>query len=343
MTDEEDKPVDLQDLWDRMEESNFAGPMPTVGVVPETDTRLFYPGLSAIAGPSSVGKTMFTQVVGVQVIKEGLCWVVLDSETGDHPENYLYRLRLLGATKEDLERVIYFNWTTGLIPEKSIETALAGRTAGYVTVDSLSNAMAILGLDDNSTRDTNQWHMEMREVLNRCVGPQAATVLIDGLPKGSFVPGQDARGGIGSGRKLYQVEIYYRLYSGEHGSKEAEGWSYLVCTKDKHGNYAEGSRVAELYFGPSGVGLRAPTTRTVSAAEKRQAKVDAERDNIIDQLWDVNHLPRAPFEASVYSREALKALIAEGVVLERQVPTGGRPLNVVSLDKSGFVTFPPVE
>lgn len=252
--------VDLGAVLARVRAEGWDGEEPVVGRVPGYAPNLLYRGMNAVAGGSSSAKTLFSQILTAQVLRAGLVAVALDVETGRRPEGYAHRLGALGATEEDLrERLVYVNWRNGMFPHELVTAGLRGRRADLVIVDSVPEAMSAFGLDENAGRDVIGWHSELSDALLMTTGPDAAVLLIDGLPKG-WAPGQDVRGGVGSVRKLYAVESYWRMYArSPKGSKTVDGFSELVCTKDRWGTHQEGTTVADVFYGPSGFGLRAPT------------------------------------------------------------------------------------
>lgn len=270
----QDELVDLGALWDEIEASGWAGEEPIFGQVPDYDHRLFYRGLNGLAGDSSSAKSLTSQLLIVQGLREGRVEVVFDVETGRRPKGYLHRLMMLGATRKHFtENLVYVNWRSGVFPMEHVLQGLRGRAADFVVVDSVPEAMSAAGANENSASDVIRWNSLLSDGLLLSCGPDAVVLLIDGLPKG-FVPGRDVRGGVGSGRKLYAAESYWRMYArNPKGSKTIDGYSELVCTKDRWGVHQEGATVADVFYGPSGFGLRQHVSKSGVDPEKVRAAV----------------------------------------------------------------------
>ena len=315
--------VNLGAVWDRIEAPGWTGMVPTLVQVPGYDHRLFYPGFNSVAGGSGSAKSWLGQIVAAQVLAEDQVPVVLDVETGRHPEGWVDRLRLIGVDRERAtENLVYVNWQSGSPPVDEILEGLRGRRASFVVVDSVPEAMARAGENENSAFDVIHWHRQLEASLMFSCGPDVVTLLIDGLPKG-WAPGQDARGGVGSARKLYAVETAWRLYPKfPRGSRTVDGFSTLQCTKDRYGTHEEGATIAELFYGPSGFGLR----RHVPKSEVDGEKVRAAVLEFIEASGPpgLNNPTGGEIktECGAGSAVALRLLLDSGEVRDHKPPTG---------------------
>ena len=318
-----DRVVDVGAVWDRMEAKGWPAKVPTVGEVPGYGP-LLYAGLNSVAGASGAAKSWFSQILVAQEVKEGPV-VVLDAETGDMPESYLGRLHALGMTREESRNLILYAWTSGVMPEGLLEPH-QGRSARLLVADSMPEAMAALALDENSARHVSMWQQNFRQRATLELGSDAALLTIDGLPKG-WSPGQDVRGGVGSGRKLYGVEAFFRVYAVRNGGRAQDGYSDIVCTKDRNGNHTEGAAVAELFYGPAGIGLRPPNDRKAAKRDSERAEA---RDKVLELLaLHTEPRPDNPTREDIRKLgrgvlDELEVLADEGIVGKHKLSTGTR-------------------
>lgn len=324
----EDRLVNVAAVWDRMEAEGWPAKVPTVGEAPGYGP-LLYPGLNSVAGGSGAAKSWLSQILVAGELRSGPV-VVLDAETGDKPEDYLSRLRDIQVSRAHARNLVLIEWVTGVVPD-ALPARLGGRSARLLVADSMPEAMAALNLDENSARDVAAWQQNFRRQSHAALGPEGALLTIDGLPKG-WAPGQDVRGAVGSARKLYGVETFWRVYPVVKGSRTVDGYSDLVCTKDRNGNHAEGATVAEVFYGPSGFGLREPRK-----AAKREKDREGMRDKVLSlleakkateprddnpQRADIERIGKGAFDA-------LDQLVSEGIVSSHKIATGrrgGQPL-----------------
>ncbi|MDT0143080.1 hypothetical protein [Microbacterium sp. PRC9] len=329
--DFEDTAVDVLALWDDLDKRGWPQKTPTVGDVPGYGP-LLYSGLSSVAGASGHAKSKLGQLLIAQTLSEvdGVA-VTLDSETGDAPGLYLNQMRLAGVTRQTLGGFVLIDWQTGAVPTELLRSRLRGRQAGLIVADSVPEAMAALNLDENSSRDVARFQKGLKRNIVSVNGSEGAILTIDGLPKG-WSPGQDARGGVGSGRKLYGVEMFLRIYRKIVGTVAQPGLSELVCTKDRHGNHAEGATIAELHYGPEGTFFKAMNPKDAAKSKRQREET---RSKVLEHLVKAKAFEERPdnptyadLEAEAVAgpgaRDAVLQLIAEGLLGKHEIPSGGR-------------------
>lgn len=212
---------------------------------------LLYPGMThSIHGESASGKSMLVQAEVVVQLKAGELVLVLDYEAD--PGSVVERLRLMGATLDDLSRLTYVQ------PEADHEhspaslqafQALLGQAFALVVVDGVNEALAQAPAKARSTGglggndDITAWHDRLPRQIARRTG--AAVVLIDHVAKGAdagrFAIGGQAKMATISGA-AYLVKPRTPLGRGMAGEIE------LYVAKDRHGyvrSHAVGSYSAD--------------------------------------------------------------------------------------------------
>lgn len=221
-----------------------------LGVGDEPDARpilwgLLYPGaVSVVAGEPGLGKSWLAVAAAREVLAQGGSVVIVDYE--DSPRTWRARLQALGAGPDELASVVYLRG--GGAPTDAdaswLPRLVAGVASPLVIVDSVGEALAAAGLDENAAGDVTLWH----QVLPRPLADAGATVLlIDHLAKDTAGRGRWARG---STAKLATVTGAAFLLDVEQPfSRLRSGVGRLVITKDRHGAVGPvGATAAEVRF-----------------------------------------------------------------------------------------------
>jgi hypothetical protein len=115
--------------------------------------------------------------------------------------------------------------------------------AAVVVIDSVPEAIAQGGLDENAASDVTRWIDGLPRPLAR---DGAAVLLVDHVVKAAAGRGRWARG---SGAKLAAVDVAFELRSVRSFSRQGSGAARLVVAKDREGCVgAVGDVAAEVAF-----------------------------------------------------------------------------------------------
>lgn len=213
---------------------------------------LFYgAAVNTLAGEPGLGKSWIAVAASLHVLRRGGSVIVLDYE--DSARTWAQRLRSLGAEQEQLMDLLYFRGA-GAPAEADLDwlPRLAGAAPDVlVVIDSLAEALAAAGLDENLAGDVTSWHQRIARPL---ADAGATVLLIDHLAKDSSSRGRWARG---SGAKLAAITgAAFRLEITEPFSRERSGLGQLVISKDRYGAVgAVGETVANIRFDVAGGSL----------------------------------------------------------------------------------------
>ena len=319
-------------------------PRPTVGLVEGVDLPLLYPGLNAIGGPASVGKSVLTKFLVRQQVRAGRHVLVMDCETSE--EEYGATLVSdFGMSPAELDLVHYVTdaqrtvprrdrWSGEAVPEEVLDGLDCAPS--LVVIDSQSKSMALLGLDENRPDATTTW-FEAVAVPITDRWPEAAVVTLQARQKG-WVRGMDVRQGRGSSSLLHEVHSQYMMWVKHAGSRTKDGEATLIATKCRYGWRAEGSKAARWLYGPSGFYLVAPEVEVDDLPDLTETKgavldwletrpLDPDRpglppkpDHVVDQVAVRLGLSSTAGRARV--TEGLDALIKGGQVQRQKVAQG---------------------
>lgn len=286
-------------------------------------TSIFYEGrINGLAGESGHGKSWVALSACAETLKEGRRSVYIDLE--DHPRSIVGRLVALGVERDTIGALFTYVQPQRRSGDEAItliDTMITTNEVALVVIDSVGEAMALNGMKQNDDDAVADWY---RHHARRWAALGPAVILIDHIPKSPDAPKLFA---IGSQRKkaavdgaLYRVEERRPMAIGELGIIG------LICAKDRHGTFANGSEVALCHFDSSPEGDR--VTYQIRPGELRNEEGRVMRPTFIMEkvsrvLEQGPALTGRQVESQVRAvkktrsqvvRDALKVLVEEGYV-----------------------------
>jgi hypothetical protein len=219
---------------------------------PDDAFSLFYSRhVHSIAGEPGLGKSWLGLAIAAEAIHREQRVIFIDFEDG--PVTAVTRLAALGVPPSATTLLTYLrpvgrldaadmSWLTALIADHHV---------ALVVIDSVPEALALHGLDENSSMDISAWFQQIPRPLARA----GATVLVvDHVTKATEGRGRWARG---SGAKLAAIDgAAYILEPTEPFSRERSGHSVLRVAKDRHGAVGGASQpVRTIHFDVAGGSL----------------------------------------------------------------------------------------
>jgi hypothetical protein len=303
--------------------------MPSIGGV-----GLVYPGRRHVfSGPPESAKTLAAYAILVSEARQGGTALLLDLEMG--PWDALERLRELGATDDDLDRVVYVEPDTAAT-EEIVEHVASSFDLTLVVVDAAPGAYSLQGLDDNKRQDVETFsRVYLRPFWLRGV----ATIVIDHVGKNASNRGAFA---IGSERKVGGADVHIGFEAAIPIRRGGRGLYKLTTHKDRLGHLPR-PRAAEfeLVSDPETHAItwefRAPEPDTEDTAwrpthlmERVSKYLEGQRDGVSRTQVEKNVRGRAE-----YVRQAIDALVADGYVEESASVRGSRPVRSVRAYREG--------
>ena len=237
--------IDLAETLAGLQNGTIQRLTPTVGRL--VDGRgLFYPRkVNGIAGASNCGKSWTALLACVQEIQAGENVVYVDLE--DDAAGILERLLALGADPPAILARFHYvrpDESYGESAQRALTELVARVHPTLVVIDSTGESLALDRAKPNDDDDVARWFRRLPSRIAR-MGP--AVVVLDHMAKaddGALWP-------IGSQRKRAAITGAQYIQSTVAGfSKDTPGRSKIVCAKDRHGNYRQGQRVADLVVTP---------------------------------------------------------------------------------------------
>lgn len=204
---------------------------PTLG-----DVGLVYPGKRHIfSGPQESAKTLAAYAISLQVVRSGGTVVVIDFEMGRWDARN--RLRELGATNQDLERIKYVDPAEPATEDRIAR--LVDLEPQLVLIDAAAGAYDIQGLDDNKRGDVERFtSMYVRDFWRAGI----ATIVLDHVVKNAEARGNYA---IGSERKVGGADVHLG-FAVISPIKRGESGHYKITTHKDRGGFLRRGRVADL-------------------------------------------------------------------------------------------------
>jgi len=232
---------DLEPVIERILDGTASTPMPTVGML--TDGKfLFYPGrINALWGESGSGKTWAGLIACQQELDAGNAVLFLDFE--DNEQGTVSRLLALGVKPTTIvDAFIYFRPELACTDDELSHLAalIEAHDITTVVIDSTGESMALQGLRDRDD-EVSLWFRTLPGRLAR-LGP--AVIVLDHVTKDRETRGLYA---IGSQRKRAAISgAAYMVDAVKAFGRGRLGIAKLTVAKDRHGTYAQGTKVAEL-------------------------------------------------------------------------------------------------
>lgn len=305
-------------------------PIPTI-LCRRDGAALLYPGkVHSLAGEPGAGKTWIALAAVAQVLADGERTMVIDHE--DRLDTTVRRLAQLGVPPELIVAGLDYVTPTIAIRGGGVtkNVVMASERCTLVVVDSLGEALAHSQLNQNDDGEVAGY---MGRVARRLADGGAAVLLLDHVVKSSEERG---RWSIGSQRKLAAIDgAAYQAIAIRSPSVDAEGLVKVVCSKDRGGNWAHGSTVAEVTITPGvdgSVVLRIDAMTTDSDGEVVPTTLMEKVSEYLQGLDEAVSIRRICDHVEgkmTYLRKACQHLI-DGGHMVRDGGTDSRPLYVLS-------------
>lgn len=192
---------------------------------------LVYRGsLHSLDGAPDSGKSTVVYWWMLGLIRAGDVVAFLDEEAGR--EQFVEKMTAIGATADDLERVVYVDF-----PGRAWDSAdmqgllelLRPEQPALVAWDSASAFLTTAGLDEDKNRDAGRFYKTVLLRLARDL--DTAVVIIDHIDKAA-TNGRYARG---ASAKLGLVDVHFRLEAKRPFHRGQSGLLLLTVTKDRRG------------------------------------------------------------------------------------------------------------
>jgi archaellum biogenesis ATPase FlaH len=202
---------------------------------------------------AEAGKTWLALGMALDVMRAGYRVVWMDEELG--PRDIADRLRALGATADDIsQRFVYFDFPSWTMESEDVRSwrallqtlqADAATPLGLVIIDTVTDALAANGLDENSGVQVTSWIKNFPEVATDY---GVTTLLLDHTVKS----GEITRHAVGSRAKRAKAKVQYGLTSKKPYDRNRLGVIRVELTKNTLG--ATIDRVREYTAGGDGSG-----------------------------------------------------------------------------------------
>lgn len=220
-------PVDLNTLPDQP-------PIrPTLG-----GTNLIYPGKRHVfSGAPESAKTLAAYCILITVARQGQTGILIDFEMGAYDARQ--RLRELGATPNEISRILYLEPDTPATPERIAQ--LVAHQPALCVIDAAAGAYTLHGLDDNKRGDVERLSQLYVGIFWR---NRISTILIDHVVKSAEDRGRFV---IGSERKLGGADVHLGFDTITAVSRGTSG-RYKVTTHKDRGGYLRRGHLADLHL-----------------------------------------------------------------------------------------------
>ncbi len=205
------------------------GPLEPTTLRREDGIPLLYPGkVHSFIGEPESGKSWIAQLAGVEVVKGGGTWLLIDGEKD--ARDLVGRLAPLGVTPQMMaENLLYVRPEEPFTPttRAHLFAAIEGRTLDITVIDSVETLMTASGLDPSSRKDYGGWHAQLvRPLQVLTAGP---TVLIDHPIKDTEKRGAWASG---AGNKRALVDVSFLVDRIAAFGRGREGSARIMIAKD---------------------------------------------------------------------------------------------------------------
>jgi hypothetical protein len=288
---------------------------PTIG-------GLLYPARRHVfSGPPESAKTWAAFALAIEEIRAGGIVAHVDFEMFAWETRE--RLRLMGVSDDELERVLHVEPETAATPDVIAELVEYHRPTVAI-IDAAAGAYALQGLDDNKRLDVELFAATMIEPFRV---RNVTTILLDHVTKN-----QDNRGAfsIGSERKIGSADVHLGFDPIVPFGRGRHGLIKVTTHKDRFG-YLPRPRAAELEIRSD------PETHAVTWQFNAPADQDTDGfrpTKLMERVarfleHHVEPASRRQIEDGVtgkrdYIRQAIDALVADGYATEHEGSRGSR-------------------
>lgn len=268
-------PVDLMPAW-RGEKVR-----PVAAVFQRDDgVALLPPGLNYLFGDSGDGKTMVAQLATTAEIKAGFHVVWISYEDANE-DLFVDRLQLFGVTEAEAMLVKFIVPQTGLVDgARQIADLAASVGARLVVLDSVGEAMAVGGVDEDRDAQVGPWFRQTLRLIHN-LDPALTILPIDHSTKSKdnplFPSGSKRKRAAPTGR-MYLLNVRQPFAIGQ------VGYVQLVVAKDRGGTFKRGAIAAEITLDAT----TTPYTFTVTAPREGDTYAPkVSRRNAADRVLEV--------------------------------------------------------
>lgn len=215
-------PIDVEAVWEDAQEETQT----TVGHLSgDMPLGIFYRGkINGVHAESEAGKSWLACLVAIQEIRAGRHVAYIDFE--DDSASIVRRLRLLGASREDISRFFHYRNPNGPLTDADEREfqRLVSIGGSLAIFDGMTEAMALEGLNGKDAEDVAAWHAKVTKPF---AAAQWAVAVLDHVP-------HEGNRAIGSQHKKSAITgVSYFLDPVHPIGKGATGKSRLRVEKDR--------------------------------------------------------------------------------------------------------------
>lgn len=259
-----------------------AEPPPVFTIDDSNAPALFYAGkVNGLIGESESGKTWVALGVVMRALRQQQTVAYFDFE--DTASGIVSRLRLLGATDDNLQLLHYINPDQGLdkIAIGDLRDFLGDTQPAVAIVDGFNAAMTLLGLDLMSNTDATKFSQMLLKPLTKT---GASVIYVDHVPKSVENRG---KGGIGAqAKRAMTTGCAILVESVEPFGRGQDGRIRLSVDKDRPG-YVRGIATFGKEIGSVELGSDADTGKvTITWSLLTEIERKTETNNIKFQRYD---------------------------------------------------------
>lgn len=320
LVDERWQPIDLSEIPDEPPVQPSLGGM-----------GLAYPGKRHVfSGPQESAKTLCAYLLGLEVMRAGGAFCLLDFEMGRWDARN--RLRELGATQDELREIVYFD-PEGKMPERvpgQVIELVQGKEA-VVLIDASAGAFAYQELDDNKRMDVERFAAVYVEPFRRA---GIATLVIDHVVKSTEARGNYA---IGSERKVGQTDVHIGFTVVTPIKRGTTGVYKLTTHKDR-GGFLKRGKLADLELRSD------PETHDITWDIRAATEVDPDHpfrptvkmeqaskwlERQMEERVPMSHIEQGIGGDREAGRLAIQILVDDGYFQEEKGPRNARLMTIV--------------
>ena len=298
--------------------------------VTPTLAGLIYPAGTRhlFSGEPESGKTLAAFALGLEEIRAGGRILHLDFEMFTGPTRE--RLREMGAT--DAELAAWIHVEPDAPPRNGDLDGLLALEPTLAIVDAAAGAYAALGLDDNARKDVEVY---ARQIVGPLARAGVSSITVDHVTKNREGRGRFA---IGSERKVGGVEVHLSFEAVRPLHRGSTGLVRITVAKDRAG-YLPRPHACDLELASD------PDTHAITWTFTTTPKTEpgtwrptALMEKVSRYLEaQTTPVPRGAIETAklgkqtIYVRQALDALVADGYATETPGPRGARLYQTITL------------